>query len=489
MVNSLAWRIQLWHALIMLVVIAGLGTFLYLRIERSEFDRIDTELESTARQIVSTLRGLSQDEFVAGDFTLPPLVLGERRLLPPADRPPPPRRQGPPPPRRQGPPRAGDNLIYIVWDEQGAILQASELAPSIDFAEVPRLAGAGASVRPRRDYRDVFLPGPHGSTVLVSRSIRREMGDLHQWRWLLIGAGVIAIIVGVLGGAWLTRRALRPLKTMSEAAAAISAENLSGRIDTAAIDVELAGLARTLNATFDRLEADIQKKTRFAADASHELRTPLTIIQGYLEFALSQPPIDDATREALEASLRAARRMKSLIEQLLLLARADAGKLEPERQALDLSAVVEECVDLLTPLAKQKQVALHTDLPPGEVLGDPRLLSQAVINLITNAIQHNRTGGSVTITMKRQEGQWLLVIADTGPGIEPAAQPHIFERFYRADAARSRATGGAGLGLAISQSIVRAHGGELTFTSVLDRGTDFMMRLPATDNHAPTIAK
>lgn len=477
MVKSLAWRIQIWHALTMAIVVAVLSVTLYLRIERAEFDRIDTELEGGAQLMVASLRALSDEAFERGEFTVPQ-VLGDRLHLPPAGRPRPPRDR-PPPPHKRRPRRDEDRPAYIIWRRDGSVLKQSEGAPDIALADAPRLEDDDTShIRPRRGHREVYLRGPHGSVVLISRPVHRELGDLIQWRLFMLAAGICALLVGSLGGAWLTRRALRPIADMTNTAATISGEDLSQRIDTRAIDIELAGLATTLNDAFDRLEADIQKKTRFAADASHELRTPLTIILGYLEFALSQPTTTVATRETLEACLRAARRMKSLIEQLLLLARADAGKLAPDRVTFDLGAVVEECVDLLAPLAKEKQVALQTALKPLELQGDPALLSQVVINLVTNAIQHNRQGGSVRITLMHSHDQLFLAVTDTGPGIEAAALPHIFERFYRADAARSRQSGGAGLGLAISQSIVRAHGGELTVASVEGEGTTFTVVLP-----------
>lgn len=479
MVRSLAWRLQLWQGLMLLAVVAGLGTFVYLRLERTEMERIDTELESAAQVIAASFEPLTREAFERGDFEIP-LLIAERRLLPPADRPLPPRDRPAPPPR---PRREAALPEYIVWNGRGDVVQQSEDAPAIAWDELPNLPARGTSlVRPRRDAREVYLRGPHGSIVMVSRSIRRQLDDLRRWRWILIASGVVAIALGTVGGAWLVRRSLHPIAAMTATAAAISGENLSERIETIRIDRELAGLARTLNDAFDRLEADIHIKARFAADASHELRTPLTVILGYLEMAHAQPDLSVSTREALAACLRAAKRMKGLVEQLLLLARADAGKLAPDSQPVDLCAIVDECVSLLAPLAKEKQVQIGANLQQVETLGDPALLGQVVMNLVSNAIQYHRPGGRVDVCIRRAGENVVLEVSDNGPGIKTDAQAHLFERFYRADAARSREQGGSGLGLAISQSIVRAHGGEIGFTSEVELGTTFWVKLPAAES-------
>lgn len=475
MVRSLAWRIQIWHALTLTAVVVGLGLFVYFNIERATFRQVDTELQGSAQLLVAALRSLSTADFESGNFSPPPL-LGMRRLVPPPDRPPPPRGHERRDPRPPGP---RDEPFFIVWSSEGKILAQSRAAPRVPFDEVPPFFDAStALVRRRRETREAFLPGPHGSVVMVGRALRREMDELSRWRWLLCGAGGGALVFGVVGGAWLMRRALQPLAQISATAAAISADNLSARIDTQSIDIELARLAQTLNDAFGRLESDFHKQARFAADASHELRTPLTIILGQIEHALTQGEADTTTREALLACQRAARRMKSLIEQLLLLARADAGKLTPDRAPFDLGDIVEECVELLRPLAQEKQIDLIVAAKPVEISGDPNLLAQVAINLITNAIVHNHPGGNVRVTVTHDARQVQLSVSDSGPGIPASALPQLFQRFYRADEARSRATGGAGLGLAISQSIVRAHGGEITCQSQLGAGSEFVVRLP-----------
>lgn len=170
--------------------------------------------------------------------------------------------------------------------------------------------------------------------------------------------------------------------------------------------------------------------------------------------------------------------MRALVEHLLVLARADAGMLELDRQAFDLEGTVEECVELLRPLAKKRSVELHVAGRPAEVSGDPRLIAQVVINLVTNAIQYNREGGRVDVSVSTRSNDVEVAVADTGVGIPESARDHLFERFFRVDKARSRESGGTGLGLSITKSIVAAHGGSIEVDSELNLGTTIRVRFP-----------
>jgi heavy metal sensor kinase len=321
--------------------------------------------------------------------------------------------------------------------------------------------------------------------VLVGRSVAPELADLTRLAWQLLSTGLGVLALGLAGGWVLSRRAVRPIEAMSATAAAISADNLSRRIDLADVDSELGRLGQILNAMFARLEAAFERQVRFTADASHELRTPLSVIHSHAELALARPRSAEDYRAALEASLRAAKRMKGLVDGLLTLARADAGRLEMTRGHLDLGELVQESAALLAPLAAAAGVHVSLAAKPVAVTGDAGRLTQVVTNLLTNAIHYNRAGGSVTVTVESIEGEAVLTVADTGRGIPAADREHLFERFYRVDKARSRELGGSGLGLAICKSIVEAHGGAITFTSEVDRGTTFEVRLPL---HAETAA-
>ena len=203
---------------------------------------------------------------------------------------------------------------------------------------IPKRCATSTWPQQRDSLREVVLIGPRRTRILVGRSIERDTAALARlaWQIALTGAGVLA--VGLAGGWFLSRGVIRPIETMSQAASAISVANLTQRIDVREMDSELGGLARILNDAFGRLEAAFRQQSRFTADASHELRTPLSIIHTHLELALTKPRSAEEYREAIETCLRASQRMKTLVDGLLTLARADAGKLELEPQKVDLES-------------------------------------------------------------------------------------------------------------------------------------------------------
>ncbi len=277
---------------------------------------------------------------------------------------------------------------------------------------------------------------------------------------------------------------------MSETAASISASNLSHCIDTTGVDRELGDLAGILNDMFARLQSAFERQARFTADASHELRTPLAIIHSHAELALTRPRSPEEYRDTIATCLRAASRMRGLVDGLLTLARVDSGHIEIQRQEINLEALIEECADLLRPLAERKGVSLSVSAGHLDVIGDAGRLTQVVTNLLANAILYNHSGGAVLVTLSATEKEALLSIADTGCGIPEEDRPHIFERFYRVDKARSREQGGCGLGLAICKSIVEAHGGSISFNSEVAAGTTFLVRLPRVEgfvDHPATL--
>jgi heavy metal sensor kinase len=308
--------------------------------------------------------------------------------------------------------------------------------------------------------------------------VQKELAELTSFAWQLSGAGLVVLLVGLAGGWLISSRVVRPIKIMSATAANISAANLSERIDNQHIDTELAGLAKVLNAMFDRLESAFQRQTRFTADASHELRTPLAIIRTHAELALSRSRSPEEYRQTLETCLRAVGRMSQLVEGLLTLARADAGEHGLKTEPLELSEVVAESVALVRPLALERRIRLTAEVAQAEVVGDATALGQVVTNLVHNAIQYNRPDGEVTVRLRLTDREAILSVRDTGHGIPEEDQAHIFERFYRVDKARSRTVGGNGLGLAICKSIVEGHSGRIGFETQINAGSTFWVRLP-----------
>jgi heavy metal sensor kinase len=271
---------------------------------------------------------------------------------------------------------------------------------------------------------------------------------------------------------------LAPIQRISAAAANVSASNLAARIDVAEMETELGELATTINATFDRLQRSFDQQTQFTADASHELRTPLSIVLAQADLTLKKVRSPPEYRDALETIRRSARRMKSVVEGLLVLARADTGALALVKEEMDLAPAVEDACRLLAPLAAERNVNVEMRLEPLWAWVDRERFAELIANLVGNAIRYNREGGRVEVRLRRQNGEALLEVADTGIGIPEDELPHVFERFYRVDKARSRALGGSGLGLAITKWVVEAHGGKITVASKIGVGTTFSVSLP-----------
>ncbi|MEK6257487.1 MAG: ATP-binding protein [Planctomycetota bacterium] len=371
-------------------------------------------------------------------------------------------------------------LYFVIWDHQGKVLQKSDSAPEIVFPalKVGEDKLPVRFVRLRDAQREVIRVSSFDINLLVGRSIVKDLDAHHHTSLLRLVVGLAVLAAGLVGGWWSTSRAMRPIAAMTAAAESISAQRLSQRIDVQETDNELGQLAAVLNRTFDRLQASFEQQTRFTADASHELRTPLSVILAHADLALSRQRSPEEYRATLETCRSASRRMKSLIDGLLTLARFDSDASGLQFAEVDLESVARECIDLVRPLAAERQITMDADLKPTFLRGDRERLSQVITNLLTNAIRYNRDGGQVSVTVATENEAAVISVADTGIGIPADELPRIFDRFYRVDKARSRAEGSSGLGLSISKTIVTSHGGTIVAHSELDVGTTIEVRLP-----------
>ncbi len=497
MIKSLRWRLQGWYAIVLLAVVGGFAALLYAQVRSARFQEIDATLTADALYLDTNLRRFPPHELDGGRPDDRPPPPPDRPRDGPLDREPDrpfdrPRRDrpGPPRPNREQllaelalPNRPGASVgttYFAVWRAEGSVLKAVDLPTDVTMP-ILQEGAPPATVRLgwRGDFREAAVLAPGATRVLVGRSVAAERADLTRFAWQLAGVGIAVWVVGLAGGWLASARILRPIAGMSATAAAISATNLSERINPATVDRELEDLARVLNTTFDGLEAAFERQARFTADASHELRTPLTVLRSQAQLALSRPRSAEDYRKTIEECLRAAERMTALVEGLLTLARADAGKLDLRREPVDLKSVTTDAVSQLRPLADGLGISVTVKLAPVQVQGDAGRLGQVITNLVANAIRYNRPGGKVRVRLADTDGEAVLKVDDTGFGIPDADQPHIFERFYRVSKDRSRLSGGSGLGLAISKSIVEGHGGTISFTSAMDKGTTFEVRLGA----------
>lgn len=323
--------------------------------------------------------------------------------------------------------------------------------------------------------------------VQVGTSLEPIRDSLQNLLLILAVSVPTLIFVAGLAGYFLAGKALKPIRDITATARHITGNNLDERITVAMAKDEIGQLSTTINNMLDRLSAAFYKVKQFSADASHELRTPLTIMRGEVEIALRGRRNAEEYREILASNLEEVDRMSRIVSDLLLLAKADMGQEALVREPVDLPAIVDSLVGQFTLLAERKQMTLVGDvqLVPS-VLGDALRLRQMAANLIGNAIRYTAPGGVVKVSLRAEEDGVDLVIADTGIGIPADDLPHIFDRFYRVDKARSRQEGGSGLGLSIVKWIVDAHGGSIVVHSEVNVGTTVTVHLPGTT--AATVA-
>jgi heavy metal sensor kinase len=289
------------------------------------------------------------------------------------------------------------------------------------------------------------------------------------------------LLLSSAGGYWISRRALAPVDEIARTARSISADNLSKRLAVPLSGDELQRLSETLNEMIARLESAFSKIVRFTADASHELRTPLAVMRTTAEVALRGPQADGEHREALEQIVAEIQRTSHLVDNLLLIANADAGYGRPNKARVNLADAVAEACTEGAALARAKSIVLQSRLPdePVWVHGDVHALRRLFLILLDNAVKYTPAGGRCEVCVGARDGFVIGTVSDTGIGIASEDLPHIFDRFYRVDRARSRALGGTGLGLAIGRWIAEAHDGSITVESALDRGSVFEVRLRA----------
>lgn len=469
--QSIRWRLQLWHALLLALVLAGFGVTAWRLQEENLLRRVDQELERHFGMITG---GLRRSGAMPGQQP-PDRPMGER---PPFGFPP-----GSPPELRlaerdlqrfEGAP--GEAFYFVVWLPNGRELARSPSAP----AEVPQ-PERGVGPRPPRQrgtLREVLRVTPPGECILVGRDIRDDLAEIRRFGWMLAAVAGAVLIAGLAVGWWITARSLRPIADITSAANRIASGDLTQRIHTAETSSELGELSGVLNDTFARLQASFARQAQFTADAAHELRTPLAVMLTQSQSALARERPAEEYRESLEACQRAAQRMRRLTESLLTLARLDAGENRAERERCDLDRIAQEAVDLLTPLAREQNLSITAEPTPVHCHGEPGQLGQVVTNLVSNAIHYNRPGGEVHVKVSAENGAAVLTVRDTGAGISAEDLPRIFDRFYRADKSRSNAAGRTGLGLAITKAIVEAHDGTIDAFSEPGHGSTFTVRLP-----------
>src|SRR5881397_3964250 len=472
--QTIRGRLTVWYSAALVLTLAAFAIVLYVARRRASYDDLDQRIRSEA-ELSAAILGESyraRGALVTYDSTGKPALVADIKAVLEA---------------------VPDYLLITAQD--GEILYSSSNA-SLTYQQVvqlrklmtPPLSGRPAgTVRLEPDGPElryvahiVSGAGPRFGSLLVAADVRTAELAVAQLLSTLVLIVPIGLIAAILVGSWIARGALEPVdRIISEVREITDGRSLHRRLAEPMVKDELGRLAETLNQMMTRLERSFAALRRFTADASHELKTPLTVLRGGVERAITTPGLPQDTL----ATLQEIKRMTELVDALLTLARADEGIAPLHREPVDLREIVEEARETGELLAEQAGVQMELATPPEPVIVpvDASRIRQLILNLVTNAVKYTPSGGSVRMQLGQSDGRVTLTVADTGIGIAAGDLPHIFDRFWRADSARTR-TGerpGAGLGLAICKWIAEAHGGTIDVQSRPGRGTTFTVTLPA----------
>jgi heavy metal sensor kinase len=462
-IHSLRFRMTAWYAGLLMGALLAFGLSVYLGLERYLNWTLQHTLASECRtigtELLSQLPGKDTDWLKTEiDEAYAPEVNGRFIRVS----------------------REGTGVIYL----SGAPKDGAFTPLQIPFPDKDGRNSAGQiqlATGHQLFINTMSFTAADGSRFLVESGVSSQQIPivLHGLLLTLAVYTPLLVFLAVAGGYWLMRRSLQPVDEITERAEGITSTNLSERLPVIRTGDELERLSAALNRMITRLDEAFQHVNRFSADASHELRTPLTILQLELEGIAHNHALSPALAEQIGSALEETHCMSRIVESLLTISRLDAGEAKLDRSPLNLAALVESTAGEMKILAQEKSLALRT-LAEGAVWveGDRTRLQRVVVNLIDNAIKYTHEGGAIEVRVRKEQSTAILEVADDGPGIPAYAIPHVFERFYRVDKARSRASGGAGLGLSIAKAICTAHGGEIHVSSEEGRGSCFRAELP-----------
>lgn len=370
-----------------------------------------------------------------------------------------------------------------VWEPEGRrLLVAGTFDPQIGTRPMTHPEGiAHSHETPQGPIRTMWESLEVGERTFILRAAVSERSARAQIRSLWIELGLISFVVLLLGGALsneLAERLVGPLSRMAAHARRITAEQLHDRVEVKGASEELAQLGDAFNATLARLEASFAQLKRFTADASHEIRTPLTALRSVGEVALQGEKRPEEYREVIGTMLEESDRLRRLAEELLSIARAEAGQTHYTFEPHDLRLLADEVADRLGVLAEERGQALAVEGDGVVAAVDRILFRQALTNLVDNAIKYSPEGSRVSVRVGRDDAEAWVEVADNGPGIAPEHREKIFDRFYRIDPSRSRELGGTGLGLSLVKLAAEAHGGWIDVDETPGGGTTFRLVLP-----------
>lgn len=481
--RTIRWQLTGWYAVALFLSLAGFGLAVASELRKPNLRALDAQL-SSERDLATNY--LVESYRVLGSLMVPDataLAAGIAAGL------------------------QGFRDYIVVSDSAGRELYVSDAATALAFSDLQRLS---APLRERpivpgvrtlalgggQQFRAIVSPvtasGPEIGGIVVAAPLARAAPDIGVFVRAMLLTAPLVLLASLLAGYGLARRALRPVERIIDELEAITdGRSLHRRLAVPLVGEEVARLAQTLNGMLTRLEQSFASLRRFTADASHELKTPLMVVRAGVERALTHPRTPNEVLAQLDETLDEINRMSELVEGLLTLARADEGRAPLAVERLDLRELVGEASETAGMLGEGAGVAVSTAMPAEPVWAavDRRRVRELLLNLVTNAIKFTPAGGNVELALAERGDGIRLVVRDTGIGIAAGDLPHVFERFWRADLARSR-TGerpGTGLGLAITKWIAEAHGGSIAVSSRPGRGSTFTVTLPFPDGGPDAI--
>ncbi len=481
-------QLTLWYTLVSAFLILVFSVTLYTILHSMLISSFDTTLQMRAQQVAEGISIHQNGVSVSNIVSELPELNATAALLDPQDV-----HNGKASDEDRVPVYSNKNILIRVFDTQGKTLFCYPSSCSIPFSSVSisqPLHGkpwngtiTNASGQQIRLYSTMLVGNKAiWGVIQVGQPLVTVNQSMQNILLVLLLCTALALLFSAYGSYMLAGRAFKPIRRLTNIAHEIGAKDLHQRVPVPVANDEVRELALIFNQMIERLEHAFALQKRFVADASHELRTPVSVIRSMTDVALSESSEPEEYVEVLREINVESERLSKLINDLLVLARADEGRVQFDADAVQLDLLVLDVVESMEVLATERSITLSVgELQPATILGDAARLIQIIMSLVDNALTYTNAGGSVTLSVKNTRTQALIIVRDTGIGIAPKDQAHIFERFYRADPARSRAEGGSGLGLSIVDWAVRVHNGSVSVESQPGHGSTFTVLLPLHD--------